>query len=282
MKQKIKLNFADFWPGFDKKDNFFYRLLKEYYDIEISDSPNYLICSCFGKEHKKFNGIKIFYTGENIRPDLSQYDYAFSFDYMAHPNHYRLPVYALYFDPFKLEREMNIDFEKILYEKTGFCCFVVSNAKAKKRIKFFNKLSKYKKVDSGGKYLNNIGGPIKDKLQFIRRFKFIISFENSSHAGYTTEKIAESFLEYCLPIYWGNPLVDRDFNPKSFLNYHDFKNEDGLIEKIIELDKNDDLYLSYLKQPCYHRNKINNFVRHENIIDQFNYIFSNSEKLTEY
>ena len=28
-----------------------------------------------------------------------------------------------------------------------------------------------------------------------------------------------------LPIYWGNPLIHREFNTKSFVNYHDFERE---------------------------------------------------------
>ena len=35
MKNKIKINFSDFWGGFDKTNNYFYNLLKEEFDIEI-------------------------------------------------------------------------------------------------------------------------------------------------------------------------------------------------------------------------------------------------------
>ena len=35
-------------------------------------------------------------------------------------------------------------------------------------IDFFHKLNEYKKVDSGGKYLNNIGKPVVDKMDFIK------------------------------------------------------------------------------------------------------------------
>jgi len=77
------------------------------------------------------------------------------------------------------------------------------------------------------------------KIEFLKRYKFNIAFENASLPGYTTEKIVEPMAARCLPIYWGNPLIEREFNPKSFLNYFDFRDDDALIEKIIEFDESD-------------------------------------------
>jgi alpha(1,3/1,4) fucosyltransferase len=276
MKPLLKLNFTDFWPGFNKFDNYFHDILQEHYDIKISEDPDFLICSCFGEEYKKFTCIRIFYAGENVRPNLSRYDYAFSFDYASDSDNYRLPLYAWY-NGYDLERKADLDFDKIFSEKTEFCNFIYSNPRAKRRVDFFHKLSKYKKVDSAGKYLNNIGAPVVDKLEFIKKYKFTIAFENSSYPGYTTEKIVEPFLSYSLPIYWGNPLVHRDFNTKSFLNAHDFKDDQALIDRIIELDNNDDLYLEYLKEPCFYGNRVNRFIRNENVLSQLDYIFGRAK-----
>ena len=61
-------------------------------------------------------------------------------------------------------------------EKRKFCSFVVSNADAKPiRQHFFEKLSDYKKVDSGGRFMNNVGGPVADKIDFHRQHKFVIA-----------------------------------------------------------------------------------------------------------
>lgn len=68
--KKIKINFTDFWPGFDKTNNYFYNLLKEEFDIELSNHPDYLFFSIFGNEHQRYNCKKIFYTGENVAPPL--------------------------------------------------------------------------------------------------------------------------------------------------------------------------------------------------------------------
>lgn len=110
-------------------------------------------------------------------------------------------------------------------------------------------LSKYKQVDSGGAYKNNVGGRVADKKEFISNYKFNIAFENSAKDGYTTEKIMEPMLVNSLPIYWGNRLVGLDFNPDSFINAADYPSLEALVEYIVELDTNDDKYLSILSKP---------------------------------
>lgn len=251
-KKKIKINFSDFWGGFNRTDNYFYNLLKEEFNVEISNNPDYLFFSLFGNQHQQLNCKKIFYTGENISPPLDYCDWSFSFDYLDNPRNYRLPHYLLYPGYYDLQKPKEIN--KSLANRK-FCNFVVSNGNCAERNNFFTKLSKYKKVDSGGTFMNNIGGPVQDKRQFQSEYKFSISFENNAYrpqnSGYTTEKIMEPMTVNSMPIYWGNPDIGLEFNTKSFINYYDFKSEDDLVGYIIELDKNDDKYLEKLKQPWF-------------------------------
>lgn len=270
MKQKLKINFTDFWPRFNKTDNFFWNLLSKQYDPEISDQPDILFYSYFGREFTKYKCFRVLFQGENARPDFTECDYAFSFDYLDDPRNYRLPLYVMYADVNRLT--LPKDPESIADSKTRFCAFVVSNKYSIERISFFRKLSKYKPVDSGGMYLNNVGGPVKNKVEFIRDHKFTIAFENSSYPGYTTEKIFEPMLVNSIPLYWGNPLVGRDFNTKSFLNFHDYPNMDAFIEKIIQIDTSRDLYLEMLAQPYFTNNEINESVKEENIMARLNLI----------
>jgi glycosyltransferase involved in cell wall biosynthesis len=158
---------------------------------------------------------------------------------------------------------------------------VVSNAKRKKtqkRVEFFHRLCQYKKVDSAGGALNNIGGKIPDgfwsKQEFLRPYKFNIAFENAATPGYTTEKIVEAMHARCLPVYWGNPRIAEEFNPKSFLNYFDFPSEEALIDKIIELDQDDAKYLEYVRQPYFHHDQPNEFFSRERLLNQFEKIFT--------
>lgn len=280
VKESIKINFSDFWDqcgfAFNKENNYFTNLLSEKYNVEISEKPDLLFYSFFGVEHGKYDCHKIFFTGENIRPNFKECDYAFSFDHIdKNPRNYRLPLYAWYGDMGELTKPKNID--EIVSKKTNFCSFIVSNKFCKKRIRLFEALSKYKRVDSGGKIMNNIGGRVNDKKDLLRTYKFNIAFENCSYPGYTTEKIFEPMLENCIPIYWGNPLVKEDFNTKSFINANEFKSEREIVERIIEIDKNEALYREYLSQPFFNNNEVNPYVKKENVLNQLDFIIKDSK-----
>ncbi|MFP4528180.1 MAG: glycosyltransferase family 10 domain-containing protein [Candidatus Kapaibacterium sp.] len=273
LKPKIKLFFTDFWPVFNIEDNYFLDVLSPEFDIELDEkNPDFLIYSVFGTSFYRYNCIRIFYTGENIRPDFTRCDYSFSFDFSDDPRSFRLPLYPFFGDPEKLLKQRNIN--DIMISKTEFCNFIYSNPGPAERVDFFHKLSKYKKVISAGRFLNNTGIPLKNKKDFLSKFKFTIAFENQSWPGYTTEKIFEPMLVGSLPIYWGNPLISKDFNPDSFLNYHDYGSVDELIDRIIEIDSNDDLWAKYLSQPYFHDNELSEYVDPALIRERFRMIFN--------
>jgi hypothetical protein len=131
-------------------------------------------------------------------------------------------------------------------------------------------------VDSAGKEMNNVGHCVswERRAEFLKLYKFYFAFENASVPGWTTEKIADGMHARAVPIYWGNPAIAEEFNPKSFLNYSDFLNAEALIEKIIELDQDDAKYLEYLRQPYFHNNQPNEFFSRERLLNQFEKIFT--------
>jgi hypothetical protein len=252
MKKKIKIEFSDWWSGFDKTDNYFYNLLKEEFDVEISNNPDYLFFSVFGNHHQSYNCMKIFYTGENVAPPLGYCQYSFSFDYLDDSRNYRLPHYLLYDGYYELVRP------KIIMESMSrrkFCNFVASNGNCQERNNFVSELSKYKKVDSGGRWMNNIGGAVSDKRKFQSEYKFSVAFENNAYRPgyewYITEKIMEPMTVNSIPIYKGGYKINEDFNTKSFVNCHEFMSLSDVIEHIIELDKNDNKYLEMLNQSWF-------------------------------
>ena len=208
--------------------------------------------------------MKIFYTGEFYEPNLSIADLSISFSKVNDIRNYRYPLYSLYFDLKKLLNKP--DAETIFLQKKKFCCFVVSNENCPTRNKFFHQLSRYKKVDSRGKYLNNIGAPVKDKKTFISDYKFVLSFENKSYPGYVTEKIVEPMIVNSIPIYWGDPYINNDFNSKSFVNINDFKSIKQAINYIIELDNDDRLYKKLMTEPWFTNNQLNENYLPENLL----------------
>ena len=131
-----------------------------------------------------------------------------------------------------------------------FCAAVISNGfhSDKFRLKFINELNKYKKIDMGGNYLNNIGSKVKDKIAFLNSYKFSIAMENSDGDGYSTEKIIDSFESGTIPIYYGDYMVDEFINPKSYILIKGEKDLSQKIQYIISLDNDDEKYKSVLKE----------------------------------
>ena len=148
---------------------------------------------------------------------------------------------------------------KEIPKKKKFCAFIFSNYSLE-RIFFFRKLSKYKKVDSYGHVLKNSEVPEKlvkkypDRIdlnpRLYKEYKFVICFENSFSKDYITEKLPQAMNGESIPIYRGASNVREYFNTSSFINYEDYDcNYDKMIEKIIELDQDDEKYEEFLKRP---------------------------------
>lgn len=275
--ETIKINFGYFWPSFDKEDNYFTRVLSLKYKVQISENPDFYFFThpYNGKrDYLKYKCHRIFLGWENIRADWDICDYVLDSDfYVNNPRHKRWPIWAAW-RPERLTQEKSIeDFA----EKKKFCCMVVSNGKAKERIEFFNKLSRYKKVDSGGRFMNNIGIPVEDKMEFIKDYKFVISFENSASPGYTTEKLIEPMLVNSIPVYWGNPKVSTDFNAGSFINIPDVDAFDQAINNIIELDKNQDKYMEMALQPWFNNNKVPEGMLQESLAAFLDFVVEDSK-----
>lgn len=261
--KKIKIKILRYDPNDTCSYGFYIvNILKKYYEVELSDNPEYLFFNESQLEHVQYSCVKIFYTGENMYPDFNLCDYALAFNYIEFGDRYiRLPIYLVSTFYRAKELQMVQDANSIgqkeftkddLARKDGFCSFVYSNYLADtERREFFEKLSMYKKVSSGGAYLNNIGGRVDNKLAFEMKHKFSIAFENSSNDGYTTEKLPNALSAQTIPIYWGNPLIEREFNTKRFINCNDFPNFEAAIQRVKEIDQNDDLYLQMINEPIY-------------------------------
>ena len=259
MRKAVKLKFVDFWKEFKMEESIFYQILSEYYTIDLCDDADYIIYSCFGDQilyEPENKAIKIFYSGENEAPNFNVCDYGMGYEHLTLGDRYfRLPDYYVmsYYQQSVEQMEkkhLNVS-NQTINAKSEFCSFVVSNARgAKEREQMFLALSQYKRVNSGGKYLNNIGSPILDKIGFESKHKFSICFENCRYRGYSTEKIVEAFAACTIPIYWGDPEISKVFNPKSFVNVQDFSTMKDAIEYIKEIDQNDDLYISMLREPA--------------------------------
>lgn len=285
MKKKIKVKFVDFWPNYDIKNHMIYKSIIKKYDVILSDDPDYLFYSVFGNDNLNYNDcIKIFYTAENISPDFNLCDYAIGFDYIDFGDRYlRLPNFYNQSYEKSFSNIMNKkNGKEILDRKTDFCCFVYSNNKADiYREKLYNAINEYKNVKSGGRFNNNIGRFIDDKIEFQKEFKFCIACENSSYPGYTTEKILDAFASYTIPIYWGDTDITKVFNEKAFINCNNCRTFDEVVKKIKEIDEDDQKYINMINEPIFVNNSFYQNKQLE-LLDQFLYNIFDQDKKVAY
>ena len=249
----IKIKYVDMWKSFLPEREMFYEFLcnhPEKYKVEFSDDPDYILFGVFGNENLKYDCIRIFVGHEYRFPDFNMCDYAVGncdFDFPGRYYYYPIIYTPFYREAYKKMENRNAD--GINIREKEFCAFTYSNRYANRiREEFFHELNNYKRIDSGGRFMNNVGGPVKDKLEFESQYKFSIAFENETAPGYMTEKISESFAAGCVPIYWGDPLIKRVFNEKAFINISDFASIDEAIELIKKIDNDDELYYKMIKE----------------------------------
>lgn len=266
--EELRIKFVDFWSQFKWKWFFvFNEIIPKFYDVRIVDhNPDVLFFSSFGKEHLQYSDCKkIFYTAEawpglDEREHFLDCDYSFSFHYRPDDeNHYRFPSWVFwrgYDNLYQLTQPRNP--QKILNSKSKFCNFLYSNDKPTERKEFFKELSEYKKVDSAGSVLNNMDTDVGrgEDIEWTSNYKFNIAFENKKYPGYTTEKILRAFLAKTIPIYWGNPHIEEDFNKDAFINVKDSDDFSCYVEQVKELDEDDDKYKEMIMQPPFKNNEI--------------------------
>ena len=256
--------------------------LGETYSIELTgeDDPDFIIHSCFGHEHLKYNGVRVAWLGENIHPDFNISDYAMGFGRIDFSDRYkRIPLYRWYFSEYESlfdtsRKVIKINGHEEGSKKTRFCTMVVSNGgRGEYFDAFYKSLSGYNSIDSGGRYNNNIGGPVSDKLSFIGQGKFHLAFENSSSPGYITEKIMHAFAAHTIPIYWGAPDITEDFNPKAFINCHAYQSINQVVAEIRRLDEDPQAYAAMLEEPLFENGKEPTWLRKSEIMSWLTRIF---------
>ena len=274
-QKQINIAFADMWFEFNPMYNFFTCLLRDagIHANVVDENPDLVIFGPFGETHRKFAGVpKLFFSGENT-PHIEGQDIIASVGHSLELNErtLRLPLWILevnWFnaDPAQIRNPKPIPYEtctkaqvSFLSKKTEFAAYIVSNPKNDHRNAALPEISQYKKVDSAGGYMNNIGQKLEGGLgggggemakhEFLQKYKFNICFENSSEPGYITEKYFHAKAAGCIPIYWGDPRPERDFNPDGGINTFG-KTWDEIRAIIKDVDTNTTKYLSMFAVPA--------------------------------
>jgi len=260
-KKTIRIHAVNICSRSEFKRTFLW-YLKDTFIVQFDkDNPDYLIYNVFGTSQynpKYDNVTKIALITENGIPDLSQCDYAIGHAHISYLDRFfTLPFCFLR----RLNETKHLNLEQIRNEainnpRKKFCSAAITNSISGFRKKFIKELNKYKIVDMGGRYHNNVGGPVKDKMEFFKNYKFSIAMENSDGDGYATEKIVDSFFSGTIPIYYGNYVIEEYINPKSFILIRGLEDMKEKIEYIKKIDNDDKLYKSILKEKVINDDRI--------------------------
>lgn len=187
--------------------------------------------------------IKIFYTIENVHVKESPWtkyqdlllndpriSISLGFDYIKNPKYIRFPYWLMtLFEP-KIDYKSikstcdNINFAfKSDRRRHQFCAFICKKDYFGDRAFFSDLIAGHiNEINYGGDFRNN-DNDLKlvfnnDKISYLKQFRFNLCPENSDSDGYVTEKIFDSFMAGCIPIYWGsnNKPEENIINPNTF------------------------------------------------------------------
>lgn len=273
----IRIRFTDQPPDFNPENNVYTRALQRIGAVEFCDHPDFVFYGAFGTQFLSYpDSVRIFLANEPVLPNFNDCDYAIGAMKLSFGERYFRQPPLLGFGEIDYEPMLRPDRRQIPENAVSrrFCNFVYANGNcgsgAVLRVQFCRRLSAYRRVDCPGTVLNNMSGAVHpryedkrarsrglvgtewaaDKLAFLRNYKFTIAFENTSLPGFTTEKLLHPLMACSIPIYWGNPDVTEYFNPKAFINCHDYENDwDAVAARVRELDRDPEQYLEMLRRP---------------------------------
>ena len=70
----------------------------------------------------------------------------------------------------------------------------------------------------------------------FKDYRYVIVAENCQYPGYFTDKIIDCFAAGCIPIYWGNPLMGKLFDPKGFYQWNTLEELQVILDNISDED----------------------------------------------
>lgn len=273
--KEIRVGFCDMWADFNAETNQFVAILQHVCPKDTcvkgvsleqyAPGQENVHLVVFGPFGERWHSVKkeiplVFYTGENT-PPVKDDRVKLTLGFDKKNFSVRLPLWMLEINwfgldpeavgnpkPFPLEWAQKADTST----REKFCAFVVSNPCQEVRNKAFQWLSEYKRVDSAGRLFNNVGsdlfaglggggGELK-KIEFFRKYKYALTYENAESPGYCTEKMLHAKVAGCIPIYWGDPEVEKDFDTRGFLDARSVKSKEELIALVKKIEENSSLY----------------------------------------
>lgn len=236
-----------------------------YFD-KIVFTDNYIDCDVFighitdeiAFEANNKDVIGILISGEPYR---SKYRFDISIDTKFTSNAIKTIYYPFIFSSLH-ERCKSYDFLNNYADKNKFCAYMY-HISYEHRIKYFELLSKYKKVDALGKCCNNVKiTNTRDRydseltyndiaIDYYSHYKFVLAIENTLLKGYSTEKLLNPLIANSIPIYWGDDEIFKYINKTRVVYIPDFRTSDDLLKHIEYLDTNKEAYNNIISENIF-------------------------------
>ena len=259
------------WGPEDLEQQWFIRFLRHHFP------DNKTVVNFFGPVStpffikRKFEGKKVFYTGEDVEHPgtqlalyygdycLDHTDLSLGFGQVQHARYLRFPYWILTTfspeDDAAAIRERIRQINESHFEKSRECVLINKHDPAGTRELVYNGIKDILDVKLAGQWRNNtrelwddFGN---DKEAYLRTFKFNICAENNNTKDYVTEKIFDAFIAGCIPLYYG-ALNDPEpglINREAVIFWNtEGKNTENR-EKILELKNNESFYREFISRP---------------------------------
>jgi hypothetical protein len=191
-------------------------------------------------------------------------------------DYFRLPIWMMSMDWFGADndklvnpRVMPIDWLTTTQGgglRPKFCSFVVTNPNNPVRNAALDLFGKIGHVDSAGRYRNNCGDAIfaglgggggeRKKVEFLRQYRFSITYENGLGDGYVTEKLFHAKAAGCVPIYWGDAeSATEDFQKGGFIVANG-KTDEQLLDEVRALEADEEARQRFASTPLLSYNQV--------------------------
>lgn len=288
-QQILKVAFCNFWPGF-KPESFFLPLLREVSGrevvVSVYEEAELVFTSVFNWNRSKnlprllkaqfreaafrirgfsatdaYLGFRlrknqklIWYTGENERPPLIDFDLSISFDqddkstknvyfplalmsldWWGKQAHTETPEYkrlgtSITPGQAVLSRTVNTA------NRSRFACAFIGRPEPSRlrAIRVLEELTGHQ-VDVFGKQGKSTSEP---KIEIASDYRFMVCFENDAYPGYVTEKTLEAWACGSIPI-WDGIDQHEILNEGALINLRNFNNLAQMVDHVSHLNSNE-------------------------------------------
>ena len=212
-------------------------------------------------EYFSEKAVNIIISGENY---TSTYKYDISISTLKHFNsHFNIYLPFMYMS--LKEHTLSIEPTDYIKNKTKFCAYMYSYDN-QHRVHYFNLFNNYKPVNALGKSCNNTEITsfrnkydqnmtyLDEAVELYTDYKFVLAIENRMEDGYITEKIINPLISNCIPVYWGSDKIFDFINKDRFIYALDY-DDTNLMNKIKEIDENENMFNEIIRQPIYCKDK---------------------------